>query len=344
MVKRTNMDDYFEKMRIEIYREHGKRKELSHEEKFVFRNLSAGGLRKFVNKASGALPLALALVLKKIIFDLDIKLAFLLSKCVICFIMRKTRKETYITYLHMLEHYLSGVPIEKFRISLNGKEIIFNLVSTSLNKRGQRREICNSSFYHVFLCMMQGQYTDNYDFRNKTILDAGANIGVFSLFSVLLGAKRVYSFEPVKATSEILKKNIESSGMERYIIPINKGLGKENSQAKIAYKCEGDPEASICNKHGRKNIENINVIKLDDFLEREIVDFMKIDVEGFESNVLLGAAKSIKKHKPAIVMASYHRPEDKKNLPKLLKSIQPGYRCDIRFLGEEDFYCSYVGP
>ena len=68
------------------------------------------------------------------------------------------------------------------------------------------------------------------------------------------------------------------------------------------------------------------------------MDFLKIDTEGYEANILRGAAETIKKHKPIIAMSAYHKPEDKNELPKLLNSITP-YDCVLSFSGEEDFIC-----
>ncbi len=49
------------------------------------------------------------------------------------------------------------------------------------------------------------------------------------------------------------------------------------------------------------------------------VNFLKIDVEGYEPNVLRGARETIKRCKPIIVMEANHEPEKQKSLPTSLK-------------------------
>lgn len=56
--------------------------------------------------------------------------------------------------------------------------------------------------------------------KNKIVIDAGANAGFFSIYAAKLGAKKVYAFEPVTETYEILKRNISLNKLENVIIPI----------------------------------------------------------------------------------------------------------------------------
>lgn len=60
----------------------------------------------------------------------------------------------------------------------------------------------------------------------SVIIDGGANIGNYSLLiNQLIPDVLIYSFEPVKNTFEILKKNVDST---KNIIPIRNGLYKNN--------------------------------------------------------------------------------------------------------------------
>jgi hypothetical protein len=58
---------------------------------------------------------------------------------------------------------------------------------------------------------------------------------------------------------------------------------------------------------------------------------------------LQGARETIKEWKPIIAMSAYHNPNDKKDLPDLLRSICPDYVCELHDDNEEDLICRVAG-
>ena len=60
------------------------------------------------------------------------------------------------------------------------------------------------------------------------------------------------------------------------------------------------------------------------------VDFIKLDVEGAELDVLKGAANSIKKFKPILAVSAYHKHEDLWTLMPYIKSLNPNYKFAFR--------------
>lgn len=77
-----------------------------------------------------------------------------------------------------------------------------------------------------------------------------------------------------------------------------------------------------------------------DALVRGRVDFIKIDVEGYEAEVLKGAGKLIKKHKPVLSFAAYHRKTDVKTLPKAVLSLRGDYKIRLSSFAEQNLYCA----
>ena len=67
----------------------------------------------------------------------------------------------------------------------------------------------------------------------------------------------------------------------------------------------------------------VTVVRLDDFYDQPRLDFIKIDVEGMEADVLRGAATLIRRHKP-VIYAENDRPEKSPELIGLIRSH--GYR------------------
>ncbi len=63
---------------------------------------------------------------------------------------------------------------------------------------------------------------------------------------------------------------------------------------------------------------------------KHIPTFIKMDIESFEIQALLGASNSIMKHKPKLAIAVYHKFDDLWNIPLLLKQWVPEYKLIMR--------------
>jgi FkbM family methyltransferase len=161
------------------------------------------------------------------------------------------------------------------------------------------------------------------------IIDGGAcfgDTGVF--FACAAGPEgRVYSFEPLPTHIDVISLNIDQNKLEDRMFIVPNGLGERTNQVQAIA-----PEFAQMSTPGFSltNIENaVPVISLDDFstlqnLER--VDFLKLDVEGFELATLKGAARTIEASRPRLAISLYHKPEDFFEIPIYLKMNYPFYR------------------
>ncbi len=134
-------------------------------------------------------------------------------------------------------------------------------------------------------------------------LDIGANIGQHALFAAACGA-HVYAFEPIRRLYYQTLESINKNGLLNVSL-FNIGLGSETSQVDIYASEINMGASSIINKSGRKREETIHIKVLDDItsiIGIPRVDFMKIDVEGFEWEVLKGAEQTIRTHRPSILL------------------------------------------
>lgn len=150
----------------------------------------------------------------------------------------------------------------------------------------------------------------NYILPGMNVLDIGANIGNHSVyFAAICKAAVVHSFEPQKDIFEILKKNIELNHISNICIPHNVALGSEDGQAKIAaYTKDNTGGTSVA----MDSKGDMPVKKLDDFGFKKI-GFIKIDVEGFEYNVLAGAEKLLKEQSSTLYIEIYPDKYDRVN-------------------------------
>lgn len=142
------------------------------------------------------------------------------------------------------------------------------------------------------------------------VLDIGANIGSHTLyFHKVLGAEKVYSFEPIGSTFAILKKNIELNKLENGTILENVGVGANRGRAVIRAQEKNNRGMTSLSSDENGEIE----IRSIDSYRIEKVSLMKIDTEGFEVEVLQGAKETIQCCRPVIIVEIDTENEDAVN-------------------------------
>ena len=166
------------------------------------------------------------------------------------------------------------------------------------------------------------------------VVDVGANIGYFSIqFSKLVGQHgSVVAFEPNPKAFEILKRN---TSRKENIKCFNLGLSDKSSRLDFFIPDDNTAVASLVKDFASANLnyfesgqaESLQHIKVDvvngsDFLDSkgiENIKFIKIDVEGWEMNVLKGLESLIKKSPELVVFIEFnilaqtmsgHKPEE----------------------------------
>ncbi|MEN9590628.1 MAG: hypothetical protein RLZZ481_2414 [Pseudomonadota bacterium] len=143
-----------------------------------------------------------------------------------------------------------------------------------------------------------------------TVLDVGANIGCTSLLFGDL-ARKVYSFEPSPTTYRWLVENVQRAKLNN-VETINLGLGKEAGTFELTFapnNRSGGFVSNLTSASEGHQIEQITIARGDDFInKRQIakVDFIKIDVEGFEQSVIEGLAATIARDQPIVVLELNH--------------------------------------
>jgi FkbM family methyltransferase len=118
-------------------------------------------------------------------------------------------------------------------------------------------------------------------------------------------AHKIYAFEPIPSTYEKLKYNILLNNFSSIEI-FNIALGNEEDIMKMEMSCPTNsggfkmtPKNSIIKNEWVQVLQK----KLDDFYKLDNpIQFIKIDVEGYEIEVLKGAEQIIKKYTPVMVI------------------------------------------
>ena len=153
---------------------------------------------------------------------------------------------------------------------------------------------------------------DTYEFMYNTVkkwdicVDVWANIWVFTNFlpQLVWEKWKVFWFEPIKRVYQQNLESIKKNGYKNVKL-FNYACSDKETDTKIHVNNENIGASSIINSNAWKwsHIETIKTIILDDLLSSEKkIDFMKIDTEWFELNVLKWALWTIEKHHPKIFM------------------------------------------
>lgn len=173
-------------------------------------------------------------------------------------------------------------------------------------------------------------------------IDAGANIGLFSLFASKLVGKngKVFSFEPTAITYKRFLENCALNNIEN-IQAENIGLSENDGQLFLNISENGldawNTFASQSHIQFRKG-ENVPVKKLDNYIKEKAIDFskikfIKIDVEGWEIPVIKGAKDLLLANDKIVLMVEFTQ----KN------SIAAGFDCyklydEVTALGYQWFF------
>lgn len=144
---------------------------------------------------------------------------------------------------------------------------------------------------------------------DDVVADIGANIGLTAiLFSSL--AKHTYAFEPSPSTFSILLGNLAKNSIAN-VEAINLGLGDKEEVTTITFaynnRSGGYVSEKIRPETGHVS-EEICIDTLDHFFSSKAPapTFLKIDVEGFELNVIRGGALFLQRVRPVVVMEMNH--------------------------------------
>lgn len=226
----------------------------------------------------------------------------------------------------------------------NKSEYFDNLISVNDTIYGkftcfsEDKHICNSILKNNNWEIDLSYEIEKYYKSNTLFIDVGANYGTHSLYIANKIKKnnetgKVYSFEIQSKIYNLLLKNIRDNNLDSIIIPIFNGLGNTHAIIDLIipkdYDLHENPGGiSLLNNNYNTTDEKIStsIITLDS-LNLDMISVMKIDVEGYEIQVLEGAINTIKKNKPYIILEIW--PMNKEKYLEWFKNNLPYYDIEI---------------
>jgi FkbM family methyltransferase len=135
-----------------------------------------------------------------------------------------------------------------------------------------------------------------------TFVDVGANVGLYSLLAarVVGPGGKVIAIEPAPAAAQALKATVHANGLSD-IVSINEvAAGAEKGLGTLSI-AQNSGHSTLLQSDAASGTVVAPIVTLDDMLDGEIPDMVKIDVEGWEPNVIEGM-KAILHANPNIIV------------------------------------------
>ena len=198
----------------------------------------------------------------------------------------------------------------------------------SLNSDYINKEIFSNGIYESSLLeKLKGIIVKEETFG--TYVDVGANIGNHTVYFSKI-AKEVIAFEPNPICYNLTKANLLANKCNNAIV-INKAVSSKIGNARFVFNFEHTGGGNLLDSSIISDDEEIDVklTILDEFYSKiEKLDLIKIDAEGHENDVLLGAKKIIIRDLPIVVYEA-HGLDALKKVSKTLQKYGYNQFCEI---------------
>ena len=161
---------------------------------------------------------------------------------------------------------------------------------------------------HIHAEVFSGMYELRYQpTEGDVVVDAGAHVGFYACrASSWVGPTgQVFAFEPESQNFAVLQgEHKEECGLAN-VAMYKMALWNDTAQMTLNHS-HSSAEHSLVHrqKNGGESDEVVPCVRLEDILPKKLarLDFMKIDVEGAEARLILGATKLVQKFRPHMVI------------------------------------------
>lgn len=154
--------------------------------------------------------------------------------------------------------------------------------------------------------------------ENDTVIDIGAHIGFFTLYaSQFCNKGRILSFEPIKENYDLLLENIQINNILN-VTAFNQAVYNEKKTVKIYLSKDQAAHSSYSEQTNFVEVESISLKEIIDSYKISICNFLKLDCEGAEYDILKALPDEYFKNIMKICL-EYHFSNTKPNLIRELK-------------------------
>lgn len=176
--------------------------------------------------------------------------------------------------------------------------------------------------------------------QGGTVFDVGANVGFYTLLSSKLVGETgsVHSFEPYPDNIDSLNRHITLNNCKNVVVH-PQAVGQQSGKSR--FSAGGCAETGKLDANGEIEVE---VLGIDEEIlsgNLPVPNAIKIDVEGAEVNVLLGARQLLLRHRPVLLVA-IHGTNILREIRPLLEGFQ--YELDVQTSGDPGLYELFARP
>ena len=166
-----------------------------------------------------------------------------------------------------------------------------------------------------------------------TVLDCGANVGVFTRVALTDGAKLVVAIEPAPENLACLRRTFASEIAAGRVVVYPKGVwDKEDTLTLHVYPHNSARDTFVVDwKDASVQSVTAPLTTIDALvseLKLERVDFIKMDIEGAEKRALAGAAGTLVRFQPQLAVAAEHLSDDGESIPLVVQKLSPRYQAE----------------
>lgn len=148
-------------------------------------------------------------------------------------------------------------------------------------------------------------FLNQFDFSNFICFDVGANIGYWTIYlGAKLHAKQVHCFEPDPILFSILKKNVLLNKVGSTVFSNDFAIGKDEKNITLSLLPEHSGDNRPYFIEGRDTI-TVHGLSVDHYVEHcqiSKVDFIKMDIQGGESDALDGCMSTLQRDMPVLMV------------------------------------------
>jgi FkbM family methyltransferase len=135
-------------------------------------------------------------------------------------------------------------------------------------------------------------------------VDAGAHLGTHTIwFATMCPATHVHAFEPVERYADVVRRNVAANLLDEKITVYQTGLAARRGRSTNYMSSEH--QLGFVEGASTGVTEDFPVERLDDVIHGPVA-VIKVDVEGMEAAVLLGAARILSQHRPLIFAEAHN--------------------------------------
>jgi FkbM family methyltransferase len=134
--------------------------------------------------------------------------------------------------------------------------------------------------------------------KGDVVIDIGANIGVFSVYAVKCGAKHVHAYEPNPANVKLIKNNLKLNAIADLVTVHSVAVSGEVGSTRL-YLAHLNVGHTLFDHNIKGRLDKfikVNTVSLAHIINSnklDRVDFLKLDCEGSEGDILLSTPKSV---------------------------------------------------